>query len=75
VTDETDIHQGTLALIVLKPLEALGAIHGCGIARRIEQISGDMLSINYGTLPCTAQAGTGGLRLVRLGSLRQQPQG
>src|SRR5215210_3928186 len=48
--DKTDIWQGTLALMVLKTLETLGPQHGYGIARRIEQTSGDLLSINYGTL-------------------------
>jgi len=48
--DKTDVRQGTLALMVLKTLEAMGPLHGYGIARRIEQISGDLLSINYGTL-------------------------
>jgi transcriptional regulator len=48
--DKTDIWQGTLALMVLKTLEAMGAQHGYGIARRIEQTSGDLLCINYGTL-------------------------
>lgn len=48
--NKTDVWQGTLALMVLKTLEALGAQHGYGIARRIEQTSGDLLSINYGTL-------------------------
>jgi transcriptional regulator len=50
VGDKTDVWQGTLALMVLKTLEAMGAQHGYGIARRIEQTSGDLLSINYGTL-------------------------
>src|ERR1700749_2103649 len=45
-----DIQQGTLALMVLKTLDALGPLHGYGIARRIEQISGDLLSVNHGTL-------------------------
>ena len=45
-----DVWQGTLALMVLKTLEALGALHGYSIARRIEQTSGDLLSVNYGTL-------------------------
>jgi len=45
-----DVLQGTLALMVLKTLEAMGPLHGYGIARRIEQTSGDLLSINYGTL-------------------------
>jgi transcriptional regulator len=48
--DKTDIRQGTLALMVLKTLEMLGPLHGYGIARRIEQTSGDQLSLNYGTL-------------------------
>jgi PadR family transcriptional regulator, regulatory protein PadR len=48
--DKTDVWQGTLALMVLKTLETLGPLHGYGIARRIEQTSGDLLSINYGTL-------------------------
>jgi PadR family transcriptional regulator PadR len=45
-----DVLQGTLALMVLKTLEALGSQHGYGIARRIEQISGDLLAVNQGTL-------------------------
>ena len=48
--DKTDIWQGTLALMILKTLETMGPIHGYGIARRIEQTSGDMLALNYGTL-------------------------
>jgi PadR family transcriptional regulator len=48
--DKTDVWQGTLALMVLKTLESLGPLHGYGIARRIEQTSGDLLSVNYGTL-------------------------
>ena len=47
---KTDVWQGTLALMVLKTLEAMGPMHGYGIARRIEQTSGDLLSVNYGTL-------------------------
>ena len=48
--DKKDVWQGTLALMVLKTLEALGPLHGYGIARRIEQTSGDLLAVNYGTL-------------------------
>lgn len=48
--ETTEVWQGTLALMVLKTLETMGALHGYGIARRIEQTSGDLLSINYGTL-------------------------
>ena len=48
--DRTDIWQGTLALMILKTLESMGPQHGYGIARRIEQTSGDALSVNYGTL-------------------------
>jgi PadR family transcriptional regulator, regulatory protein PadR len=47
---KADVWQGTLALMVLKTLNTLGAQHGYGIARRIEQTSGDLLSINHGTL-------------------------
>jgi transcriptional regulator len=50
MSERTDVPQGTLALMVLKTLEALGPLHGYGVARRIEQISGDLVSINYGTL-------------------------
>lgn len=48
--DKTDVWQGTLALMVLKTLEVMGPLHGYGIARRIEQTSGNQLLINYGTL-------------------------
>lgn len=48
--EKTDVLQGTLALMVLKTLDVLGPLHGWGIARRIEQISGDLLSVNQGTL-------------------------
>ena len=48
--EKTDVLQGTLALMVLKTLDVLGPLHGYGIARRIEQISGDLLSVNQGTL-------------------------
>jgi transcriptional regulator len=47
---KTDVWQGTLALMVLKTLETMGPMHGYGLARRIEQTSGDLLSLNYGTL-------------------------
>jgi len=48
--DKADVWQGTLALMVLKTLQAMGPMHGYGIARRIEQVSGDQLLVNYGTL-------------------------
>jgi transcriptional regulator len=48
--DKADVWQGTLALMILKTLETLGPLHGYGIARRIEQTSGGLLSLNYGTL-------------------------
>ena len=48
--DKTDVRQGTLALMVLKTIEMMGPQHGYGIARRIEQTSGNLLSLNYGTL-------------------------
>ncbi len=49
-SDKPDVWQGTLAVMVLKTLETMGPLHGYGIARRIEQTSGDLLSVNYGTL-------------------------
>ncbi len=45
-----DVMQGTLDLLVLKTLDVLGPMHGWGIARRIEQVSDDALSLNQGTL-------------------------
>ena len=50
MAQKKDVWQGTLALMVLKTLDTLGALHGYGIARRIEQTSGDLLAVNYGTL-------------------------
>jgi PadR family transcriptional regulator PadR len=50
VKQKPDVLQGTLALMVLKTLDVLGPQHGWGIARRIEQISGDILAVNQGTL-------------------------
>jgi len=47
---KSDVWQGTLALMVLRTLQVLGPLHGYGIARRIEQTSGDRLVVNYGTL-------------------------
>ena len=47
---KTDVWQGTLALMVLRTLDTMGPMHGYGLARRIEQTSGDRLSLNYGTL-------------------------
>jgi PadR family transcriptional regulator PadR len=48
--NKADVWQGTLALMVLKTIETLGPLHGYGIARRIEQTSGNRLALNYGTL-------------------------
>jgi PadR family transcriptional regulator, regulatory protein PadR len=50
MNEKSDVQQGTLALMVLKTLDGMGSQHGYGIARRIEQISGDLLSVNHGTL-------------------------
>ena len=47
---KNDVWQGTLALMILKTLEALGPLHGYGIARRIEQTRGNRLAVNYGTI-------------------------
>jgi transcriptional regulator len=64
--DKADVLQGTLALMVLKTLETLGPRHGYGIARRIEQISGDMLELNQGTLYPAL------LRLEQMGWIRSE---
>jgi transcriptional regulator len=50
MADKLAVKQGTLALMILKTLEGLGALHGYGIARRIEETSKNRLSLNYGTL-------------------------
>ncbi len=48
--NKAEVWQGTLALMILKTLESMGSLHGYGIARRIEQTSGNLLSVNYGTI-------------------------
>jgi PadR family transcriptional regulator len=63
---ETDVRQGTLALMVLRTLDVLGPLHGYGIARRIEQISGDLLTVNQGTLYPVL------LKLVQEGSIASE---
>lgn len=48
--EKNDVWQGTLALMILKTLETMGSLHGYGLARRIEQTSGEQLIVQYGTL-------------------------
>jgi PadR family transcriptional regulator PadR len=50
MADKNEVWLGTLSLMVLQTLATMGPQHGYGLARRIEQISGDRLSLNYGTL-------------------------
>jgi PadR family transcriptional regulator PadR len=50
MAEKTDVLHGSLALMVLRTLDTLGPQHGWGIARRIEQVSGDVLALNQGTL-------------------------
>ena len=50
MADKLEVKQGTLALMILKTLDVLGPLHGYGIARRIEETSGNRLTLNYGTL-------------------------
>lgn len=50
MAEKTDVWQGTLALMILKTLQSMGSLHGYGIARRIEQVSGDRIVLNYGTI-------------------------
>jgi PadR family transcriptional regulator PadR len=49
-SERTDVLQGTLALMILQTLRTMGPQHGYGIARRIEQVSGDTIALNQGTL-------------------------
>lgn len=48
--EKRDVQPGTLALMILKTLDVLGPLHGYGVARRIEETSGNRLTLNYGTL-------------------------
>ena len=74
MSPKADVWQGTLALMVLKTLNAMGPQHGYGIARRIEQTSGDLLSINHGTLyPVLLKLEQEGRDRVRVGRVREQP--
>ena len=50
MSDKAEVWQGTLGLMILKTLEVMGALHGYGVARRIEQTSGNRLCVNYGTI-------------------------
>ena len=50
MSDKSEVWQGTLALMVLRTLETMGPQHGYGLARRIEQTSGERLQLNYGTV-------------------------
>ena len=64
--DRSEVLQGTLDLMVLKALEALGPLHGYGIARRIEQISDNLLHLNEGTVYASL------LRLAQKGWIRSE---
>ena len=50
MAEKKDVRQGTLALMILKTLDSMGGLHAYGIARRIEQISGDRVAVQYGTI-------------------------
>jgi transcriptional regulator len=65
-SDKTEILQGTLDLMVLKTLEAMGPLHGYGIARRIEQISESAVQLNQGTIYAAL------LRLLHKGWIRSE---
>ena len=73
MANKTDVWQGTLALMVLKTLETMGPQHGYGIARRIEQTSGQLLALNYGTLyPALLKLEQEGYVSFVVGRVRQQ---
>ena len=63
---KADLLPGTLALMILKTLDALGPLHGYGIARRLEQMSGQQLLLNHGTVYPAL------LRLEQLGWIRSK---
>src|SRR2546426_10730340 len=65
-SEKSDIQRGTLALLILRTLDTLGPQHGYGIARRIEQTSGDLLAMNQGTLYPAL------LRLEQMGWIRSK---
>jgi hypothetical protein len=69
---KTDVPQGTLALMILKTLDVLGPLHGYGIARRIEQISRDVLAVkSRHALSGAAEAGAGRFDSFRVRRLRE----
>ena len=73
---KTDVLQGTLDLMVLQALASMGPLHGYGIARRIEQISDDLLKLNEGTVYASLmRLQHAALDLGDLGRVREQPQG
>ena len=72
--DKNDVLYGTLGLLIVKTLEALGPLHGYRIARRIEQISGDQLAMNQGTLyPALLKLEEDGMDFVQMGHIRERP--
>ncbi len=72
--DKTDVLHGSLVFMVLRTLDTLGPLHGWGIARRIEQISGDALELNQGSLyPALLRLAANGLDHFEVGRIRQQP--
>ena len=64
--DRSEVLQGTLDLMVLKTLDALGPLHGYGVARRIEQLSEEVLRLNEGTVYAAL------LRLAQKGWIRSE---
>jgi hypothetical protein len=71
-----DLLQGTLDVMVLRTLEAMGAVHGYGIARRIEQVSGNEVLLNQGTIYASlVRLQQRGWISAEWGDLGQQPQG
>ena len=76
MADKTEVWLGTLSLMVLRTLATMGPQHGYGLARRIEQISGDQLvpQLRH-ALSRIAQARTGRSHHFRMGCFRKQSQG
>ncbi len=66
MSERTDVLQGTLALMILKTLQTMGPQHGYGIARRIEQVTGNAILLNQGTIYASL------VRLVQRGWISSQ---
>ena len=74
ITKKSEVLQGTLDLMILKTLQAMGPLHGFGIARRLEQLSEEVLHLNEGTVYTSlVEAAAGGMDCGGVGRFGEQP--